>query len=287
MTLYLAFIALFLVLWAIVAALLPLAWRLVRALAGRVTRGAARLRVWSRWQPRVTRFRAYAPVALVVLIGAAVTAFAGDEFLDLAELVHAKSPQLQRIDGEVHDWAVAKRNTSATPFFVAVTNAGGPVGSAVVVVIVAIVLAIRKRWRWLLYLAVTCGGGALLNLELKRFFARARPDVAEMLRLAHGYSFPSGHAMGAMVVYGALGYLAFRIIPRWRWKSAAVALAITIIVAVSLSRIYLGVHWISDVGAGLVAGATWVTVTTVAYETMRRIRGMRVVRGEAEPERDA
>ena len=82
-------------------------------------------------------------------------------------------------------------------------------------VIVAIVLAIMRRWRWVLYLAVTTVGGALLNMELKRFFARARPGVAEMLRRAHGYSFPSGHAMGSAVAFGALAYLAYRAAKSW------------------------------------------------------------------------
>lgn len=119
-----------------------------------------------------------------------------------------------------------------------------------------------------------CGGG-LLDWELKRFFARARPDVAEMLRQAQGYSFPSGHAMGSSVMFGALSYLAFRLIRRWAWKAAALAFAATLVIAIATSRVYLGVHWISDVVAGVAAGLMWVGVTTVSYETLRRIRLLR------------
>ena len=125
------------------------------------------------------------------------------------------------------------------------------------------------------------GGGALLNEALKLYFARARPDIAEMLRQAQGYSFPSGHAMGSTVVFGALSYLAFRTATQWRWKAAAVALGATIVLAVSLSRVYLGVHWISDVVAGIAAGTLWVVISTMAYETMRRIRLLRAVQREA------
>ena len=121
-------------------------------------------------------------------------------------------------------------------------------------------------------------GGGLIDSELKRFFARARPGVAEMLRHASGYSFPSGHAMGSTVLFASLSYLAIRTLPRWRWKSAAMALGATFIVFVSLSRVYLGVHWISDVGAGITAGLLWTTMTTVAYETSRRIRLIRARR---------
>jgi undecaprenyl-diphosphatase len=137
---------------------------------------------------------------------------------------------------------------------------------------VAIVLLIKRRYYWVIYLVVTAGGGGLLNMELKRYFARARPDIAYMLRVAHGYSFPSGHAMGSMVVFGALAYLASRSIAPWKWKAAAIALFIVLVLSISFSRVYLGVHWMSDIVAGITAGAVWVTSTTVAYEVMRHIR---------------
>jgi undecaprenyl-diphosphatase len=85
--------------------------------------------------------------------------------------------------------------------------------------------------------------------------------------------------MGSTVAFTALSYIAMRALPRTRWKSAALALAATLILFVALSRIYLGVHWVSDVGAGIVAGTLWVTATTVAYETFRRVRAIRAGRG--------
>jgi membrane-associated phospholipid phosphatase len=81
--------------------------------------------------------------------------------------------------------------------------------------------------------------------------------------------------MGSAVAFGALAYLAFRVIRSWPAKAAAIAFLYTLIAAVALSRVYLGVHWISDVLAGVTAGTVWVTTTTVAYETMRRIRRAR------------
>lgn len=84
--------------------------------------------------------------------------------------------------------------------------------------------------------------------------------------------------MGATVVALSLSYLALRAPIPWRRKAAALAAATTFVVAVSLSRIYLGVHWISDIAAGMTAGALWVTVTTVAYEAIRRIRRIRARR---------
>jgi membrane-associated phospholipid phosphatase len=280
--LYLAFAALFLILWGILDAALPILRRGGAMLARRLVRLAASSLRIGRWHGYATRrispYRMYLPIVLLLIGAAFVTAWMGDQFLDLAELVHAKSTVLQQADARIHDWAVSRRTPGATHFFIAMTIIGGPAGLAAIVLMATIALAIRGRWRWIAYLLVTCGGGALLNLELKRYFARARPDVAEMLRLAHGYSFPSGHAMGSTVTFGALAYLAFRMARMWRMKAACLALAITLIVSVALSRVYLGAHWISDVGAGAAAGSVWVAATTVAYETWRRIRLLRAAR---------
>src|SRR5207253_1428631 len=67
---------------------------------------------------------------------------------------------------------------------------------------------------------------------------------------------------------------------RWSAKAAALALGITLIIAVSLSRVYLGVHWISDVVAGIAVGTLWVAITTMAYETVRRLRLLRSLQRE-------
>jgi len=227
------------------------------------------------------RVRNYLPIAIILVVGALLTAWGGDAFVDMAERLHEEQGKLHFVDTYVHDAAVQQRTAGATTFFALMSTIGGPYGVGATLFIVAIVLLVTHRYRWLIYLAVTAGGGALLNLELKHHFARTRPDVAEMLRRAHGFSFPSGHAMGSTVAYGALAYLAMRALTSWRWKSAALAFAVTFVAAVAASRVYLGVHWISDVGAGITAGTVWVAFTTVAYETLRRIRLLRELRRRA------
>ena len=270
--LFLTFIIVFLILWAVVYAALPAVRHVGRVLARLIARSARATRIFSTTRER---YKNYLPVVAILIAGALFTAWAGDAFIDLAEKVHAKNTALQHADSSVHDWTITERSPGATQFFTAMTLIGGPVSVAAIVVIVAIVLAVRRRWRWLVYLGVTAGGGGLLNLELKRYFARARPDVAEMLRRANGYSFPSGHAMGSAVAFGALAYLSFRVIKSWPAKTAMIAFLYTMIAAVALSRVYLGVHWISDVLGGVTAGTVWVATTTVAYETLRRIRRTR------------
>lgn len=265
MTIALIFLLLFLVLWLVLYATLPL----VEKLLGRTAHWTAKF-----------RYRDYLPVAIVLLIGVGAAMAAGDAFLDLAELVQAQSPQLHSIDEDVHQWARTAYSSGTTRFFTAMTIIGTPVGLGIIVLVIAILLMMRKRWRWAAYLIVTTGIGSLLNLQLKAYFARARPDLAEALREASGYSFPSGHAMGSTFVFGALSYVAFRALPRWRSRAAAIALSISMIVAIASSRVYLGVHWISDIAAGIAAGLIWTATTTVAYETFRRIRLVRSLRAK-------
>jgi undecaprenyl-diphosphatase len=274
--LWAAFLIVFLLLWALLYAALPALRYFGRRLTHLVARSA-------RINELVAKHREWLPIAIIVVAGALLTSWAGDQFLDLAENVRANSATMLKIDSGVHDWAVRHRSAPDTLFFVVMSNVGSPLGVLVLVAIVAIVLAFMRRWRWVAYLAVTVGGGELLDIELKAYFARARPAVAEMLRRAHGYSFPSGHAMGSAVAFGALAYLAYRAAKSWPAAAAALAFALTFVLSVALSRVYLGVHWISDVAAGVSAGLLWVTVTTSAYETVRRIRHLRGLRAARLP----
>src|SRR5262249_22994039 len=247
----------------------------VRFLGLRVSRLLMR---GARLHELVAKHRSWLPIVVIVVAGALLSAWAGEGFRELAERVHANAPALQKFDSEVHDWAVSHRSPADTLFFVVMSTIGGPSGIVIIVAVVAIALAFLRRWRWMAYLVITVGGGQLLDVALKHYFARARPAAAEMLRLPRGYSFPSGHAMGSAVAFGALSYLAFRAARGWAGAAAAPAFGITFVLAVSLSRVYLGVHWISDVAAGVTAGLVWVTSMTVAYETLRRIRHLRGLR---------
>ena len=263
MTVLLTFALLFFVLWIFFYFFLPL----IEKALGRAAHFTAKF-----------RYRDYLPVLIVLVIGVVATSAAGDAFLDLAERLQEESSTMHAVDREVHVWARTAHTDGSTRFFTLLTIIGTPVGLGVVVLIIAALLAVRRRWRWAMYLIFTTAVGGLLNLQLKAFFARARPDLAEALRHTSGYSFPSGHAMGATVCFGALSYLAFRAIPNWRERAAAVAFSVSMIVAIAASRIYLGVHWISDIGAGIAAGLIWIVTTTVAYEAFRRIRMIRSLR---------
>ncbi|MGZ8852491.1 MAG: phosphatase PAP2 family protein [Thermoanaerobaculia bacterium] len=226
------------------------------------------------------RHRDYLPVGVLLIIGAGLAAVVGDQFADLAELVVQKNATLQQIDQVWHDMFVYARSPGANRFFETMSILGGPVVMGALTGIIAVALVVRRRYRWAVYLVVTAGGGALLNMELKRYFARARPAMAQAIYIAQGYSFPSAHAMGSTVVAGGIAYLAVRTLHLRRQRAAAIAFAITFVLAVAASRVYLGVHWISDIAAGISGGLLWLMTTTLGYETLRRIRRIRKMNEE-------
>ena len=261
------FVAMFFVLWGIAAGVLPPSIRVIRRAAVSIASRTPAVRL-----PR------YWPVFIIVAVGLALAACAGDGFFEIAGNIRTKYQVGKTFDERTYDFVRTHRDSTDTMFFAAATMVGSPVGMGCIVAIVATVLLVRKRFRWTAYLLGTASGGAMLNEVLKHLFMRARPDLNLALVRAGGYSFPSGHAMGSTVVLGALAYLGMRAWDEWRTKSALLALCVTSVIAIGFSRIYLGVHWISDVGAGLAAGAVWVACSTTAYEAARYLRIVRVRR---------
>lgn len=131
----------------------------------------------------------------------------------------------------------------------------------------------RKRVREALMLAFGLAGGYLLNTVLKHSFQRPRPEV-EHLVAASGYSFPSGHMMMATIFYGMLGYLAWLGLRRREQPGWYVPLLTFILIAaIGASRIYLGVHFPSDVTAGFAAGGMWLLICLLVLDGAKKTRG--------------
>jgi undecaprenyl-diphosphatase len=132
--------------------------------------------------------------------------------------------------------------------------------------LIAVMLAIsiwcwrRKRKSYILIFIANCVIAFILNPILKALFSRARPTLFEVVTRPETFSFPSGHSMSAMVVYGGLAAVVIALRPTWR--PVAVITAAIIILGVGISRVYLGAHWPFDVLAGWAAGVPFV-VTTV------------------------
>ena len=219
----------------------------------------------------------YAPMILVLIVGGIAAIGAGSLFVELAEEAQLTTSVVYRVDQGAQAWFGHVRQPAVTVLLGAVTDIGGTVGLVTLVSVVAALLLARRERASAIFLLVTAGTGALLNLGLKLIFARARPDLASALAEARWYSFPSGHAMSSFITYGALAYLVLR--QPWPWvaRSAGLALAMTVVVLVGLSRVYLGVHWASDIAGGWSAGTVWLLSAVAAYEMLLRVRGEKVV----------
>ncbi len=119
------------------------------------------------------------------------------------------------------------------------------------------------------WIAALAGGG-LLDAVLKRVFHRPRPTWNAPFVTAHGWSFPSGHAMGSLIAYGMLAYLLVLVLERRGSRIAVLVSAALLVLLIGCSRLYLGVHYFSDVVGGYAAGAVWLAACISGLEVARR-----------------
>jgi undecaprenyl-diphosphatase len=150
--------------------------------------------------------------------------------------------------------AHAYGGASLDRIFVWITDVGYAYGVIPLDISIVLVLLVIKRWREATFALVSFGGSALLNMGTKQFFARDRPDLWESIVTEESFSFPSGHAMGSMTLAVAVTMLAWR--TRWRWPVTVVAMTFALLVGIS--RVYLGVHYPSDIIGGWMAAIAWV-----------------------------
>jgi membrane-associated phospholipid phosphatase len=203
----------------------------------------------------------FVALALIALLlwGFAVLA---DEFSDQAWLA--------RLDLSVLNWLQRHGSEQGENVFVFVSWLGAPILFAVDVAF-AIVLAVRREWRSFTIWTIAILGGVALDEVLKLAFRRARPDVASEFISSHSWSFPSGHAMNSLVTYAMLAYLLRGYVAGARARIAIAMGAAVLVTAIGFSRLYLGVHYLSDVTAGYLAGGAWVLacITTARYAFAR------------------
>lgn len=197
----------------------------------------------------------YTVVGIFLLIGAAVAVAGTLAFAELGE--HIKKGSTQQFDVAVLQWIGARH----TPFLTSLMTEITPLGTgAVVLVMIGVTTAFlwhtEHKHSARLLLASTAGS-ILLNNVLKLWFNRPRPTVFAWETHAVSSSFPSGHAMSATVVYGTVAYLLARL-QKHRWARAiTLTLAVVMIALICATRLYLGVHYPSDVLGGIVVGLAW------------------------------
>jgi membrane-associated phospholipid phosphatase len=152
---------------------------------------------------------------------------------------------------------------------------------------VTIYLWIRRLRRLVAFLLATTIGGSIVNTIVKQAVNRPRPTFRDpaAITFESGKGFPSGHSMSSTIAYGALLLIFLPVIPK-RWKVPAVIGTVLLVLAIGISRLGLGVHYVSDVLGGYVLGLAWLAASTAAFAIWRVERGRRPVKplGGVEPE---
>jgi undecaprenyl-diphosphatase len=151
-----------------------------------------------------------------------------------------------------------------------VTSLGSGTVLTLITLAVCGFLVLIRRYRSLLLVAGSTLGGAVVNSLLKHSFARPRPSVVPHLAEAFAPSFPSGHAMLSAIVYLTLGALASQLTERRRLKAYVLAMAVLLSFLVGLTRVYLGVHYLTDVAGGWMVGLAWALLAALLVRGAKR-----------------
>jgi membrane-associated phospholipid phosphatase len=183
-------------------------------------------------------------------------------------------------DTQALDTAVLLRlREFASPSLDLAAAVASALGSEVVAVLLVLLLLIfgwQRRWGTAVALLLTTVGAQMLNNVLKDLFQRTRPAPVVGLIPAQSFSFPSGHAMVSMAFYSFLAYLSWRILRGWlRWIVTVAFLLLVLLIG--LSRLYLGVHYLTDVVAGYIAGLFWTDAVIIGGALLTRRRARRAV----------
>lgn len=215
------------------------------------------------WAQISTTTKKYVFISIVVL---SVFIFIFERLAE--ELVEAK---LYHFDITIIDWIqsfISPQLTSLMEFF---TFLGSAVALLLLLIVsVALMIWQKKRWESL-FLIIGIAGGSLFNQLLKLIFHRQRPTLHRLI-IESGYSFPSGHSMDSFIFYGMLCMLFFMFLRSRIAKGIIILISIFIIMMIGLSRIYLGVHFPSDVLAGYAAGGVWLTICLIGLKLVLEIR---------------
>jgi len=205
---------------------------------------------------------------LHLTVGVLVVLICGWCFGEIAEDVSHGDPIVQ-VDRDVAVWFHQHVAPTITQVARMISFFGSVGWLTAASIGVALFLVSRRDWLNASLVALVMLGGSTLNLVLKHFFHRERPVLENPLVTLSSYGFPSGHTMGATLLYGLLALLAWKNLRNRAARLACVVGACFWILLIGLTRIYLGAHYLTDVLGALAAGLLWLVVCWTAFETLR------------------
>jgi undecaprenyl-diphosphatase len=204
-------------------------------------------------------------------IAVAVMLVAAAAFAVIAQSVATTAPIMKQ-DLQVSVWLHTHNNPVFGAFLFAITQVHSPAGVGVMAIILGYFIWRHGDRYWVASLALALLGGMLLNTALKFAFNRDRPTWDDPLLTLHSQSFPSGHAAGATLFYGFVAaYMVWRM--KGKWAALVVSGCILMVAVVGFSRIYLGVHYLSDVLAAMSISTAWLVLSLVTVRAIAKRRG--------------
>ena len=259
-----------------------LAWRPVAAVRGPLS---------APFRFITNRFRPGAALGLTLTIGLVVIGLTGWAFGVITQDVLARQDAL-RLDRPVYRFFLQHRTGALTDAMRAVTYLGNSSVLVGIVLVIGLLWRLRRRtWRPLVVGLGAWVGSAILTNAIKAVIDRPRPPVSHFIGTATGASFPSGHAADSVVVYGIVAALLAAATPFWTRKVGLWAGAVIVWAVVGTSRLYLGVHWLTDVLGGEALGALWLfgylTAIHAAESVARERRAQPSAAETPSPERSA
>lgn len=212
------------------------------------------------------------PVSLVVilLIGLVLVSFGVWSFVTITG--NLQSQYFTDFDATVADYITSFRNPTLTLYFKYITDVGDIYGYLIIFSLITFVLlSYFKSWKYAVQLLSVLILAVSSNVFLKHLIQRQRP-ITDHLVTVKTLSYPSGHAMTAMAFYGFLIYLLFTLKIKVGYKYALILLCLFLILSIGISRIYLGVHYPSDILGGFIAGLIWVVFCSFILTILRIYR---------------
>lgn len=207
----------------------------------------------------------------LTLMGALILVVLGiNGFIELTDRMAQNN--LKNFDDSVFDFIISRRTPFLTEYFTFVTDLGDAQGYIIIIALSTLLsVFVFKKWKYFLQIVFVMAISSLSNLVLKRFINRARPDL-EHLVTVESLSYPSGHAMAAMAFYGFVAYLFYKFKIRKAIKYPVIFILGALILSIGVSRIYLGVHYPSDIIGGFTAGAIWVIFCIILFNLIEVFR---------------
>ena len=219
------------------------------------------------------QYNEHLPFIITLLIVLLVVVLGINIFISLTETLH--SDALAKYDSKVTEFIISFRTPALNKFLQFITEVGDFYGYLVIAIVSTIIFYLKfKNWRYVGEIFFVLIVSGLSNVALKQVINRARPDAEHLVSVA-SLSYPSGHAMSAIAFYGFLIYLVYTFKLK-AWIKIGLILAFGfLIITIGISRVYLGVHYPSDIVGGYIAGFIWVLFCIVLFHIVDLLRKRR------------